>query len=96
MPDRTKLKVGDRVRLLRVPQSDLDQRERELREHAEDAGLTADTLERILSLDPVVTIAEIDDRGLPWFHCELPGPDGEIHHHSIAIMDDESWCLSES
>jgi hypothetical protein len=38
MPDRTKLKIGDRIRLLRVPQCDLKQRERELREGRKDAG----------------------------------------------------------
>ena len=45
MPDRARLKIGDRVRLLRVPQGDLDQRERELRDGAEGAGWTADTIE---------------------------------------------------
>ena len=57
MPDRTALKVGDRIRLLRVPQVDLDQREWELRDGAEDAGITADTIERIIRTNPVVTIA---------------------------------------
>ena len=40
MPDRTQLKIGDRIRLLRIPQGELDQRERELRAGAEDAGWT--------------------------------------------------------
>ena len=40
-PNRTQLKIGDRIRLLRIPQGDLEQRERELRAGAEDAGWTA-------------------------------------------------------
>ena len=41
MPDHTTLKIVDRIRLPRVPQGDIEQRERELREGAEDAGWTA-------------------------------------------------------
>jgi hypothetical protein len=44
MPDRTQVKIGDRIRLLRIPQGDLEQRECELRAGAEDAGWTADTI----------------------------------------------------
>jgi hypothetical protein len=94
MPDRTQLKIGDRIRLLRVPQSDLEQRERELREGAEDAGWTADTIERIIAQDPVVTISSIDKYGLPWFEYKLKSATGEIDHHSLAIVDDESWCMA--
>jgi hypothetical protein len=94
MPDRTKLKIGDRIRLLRVPAGDLEQRERELREGVEDAGWTADTIERILGQDPVVSISSIDEYGLPWFEYELKTADGKIEAHSIAIMEDESWCLA--
>ena len=94
MPDRTKLKIGDRIRLLRVPQGDLEQRERELRAGAEDAGWTADTIERIIAQDPVVTISSIDQQGLPWFEYELEAADGEIEYHSIAILEDESWCIA--
>jgi hypothetical protein len=94
MPDRTKLKIGDRIRLLRVPQGDVEQRERERREGAEHAGCTADTIERIIAQDPVVTISSIDEHGLPWFDYELKSPSGEIEHHSLAIMEDESWCVA--
>lgn len=94
MPDRTKLKIGDRFRLLRVPQGDAEQRERELRESAQDAGWTADTIERIIAQDPVVTISSIDEYGLPWFDYELKSPSGAVEHHSLAIMEDESWCMA--
>ena len=93
MPDRTKLKIGDRIRLLRVPALDLEQRERELREGREDAGWTADTIERILAQDPVVTISRIDEYGMPWFEYQLKGPGGRVEDHALAIMEDESWCF---
>lgn len=85
------LKPGERIRLLCVPESDLQQRERQLRDGVNEPGLTADTLERILSLDPVVTIDHVDDYGMPWFEYELVGDDGRIHYHSLGIADDESW-----
>jgi hypothetical protein len=96
MPDRTRLRIGDRILLLRVPQGDLDQREREIREGAEFAGWTADTLERILAQDPVVTISSIDEYGYPWFEYELKSANGKTEYHSIAIMEDESWRLGPS
>ena len=94
MPDRTNLKIGDRIRLLRVPQGDLDQRERELRVGAENAGWTADTIERIIAQDPVVTISSIDEYGMPWFACELRSATGEEEEHWLAVMEDESWCVA--
>ncbi len=93
MPDRTKLKVGDRIRILRVPDADLAQRKRELAAGAEKAGWTADTIERIIELDPIVEINLIDEAGSPWFDVELPDPDGKIQYHSLMIMEDESWSF---
>lgn len=91
MPDWRSLRVGDRVRLLRVPGADLAQRERELRDGAEMAGWTADTIERIIATDPIVIIREIDEFGVPWFERQLPSADGNIEYHSLTITDDESW-----
>ena len=92
MPDRMKLRVGDRIRLLAVPAADVLQREREIRDGLDDAGWTADTIERILVQQPIVTISSIDEYGLLWFEVELTQDDGEIAHHSMAIMDDDSWA----
>ena len=94
MPDRTKLKIGDRIQLLQVPQGDVEQRERERREGAQEAGWTADTIERIIAQDPVVTISSIDEHGFPWFEVELTSANGEIEYHSLAVMEDESWCMA--
>lgn len=93
MPDRSKLRVGKRIRLLSVPAADLAQRIRELAESAEMAGWTADTIERIIELDPIVTIDRVDEFGSPWFEVELTDADGTVHYHSLAITEDESWAL---
>jgi hypothetical protein len=85
------LQVGDRVRLLRVPEADLRQRVQDLRDGAGMAGWTAETLERIMALDPVVTIDEVDEYGVPWFHCELTDENGAIEHHGLTITEDDSW-----
>jgi hypothetical protein len=91
MPDRTKLKVGDRIRLLCVPAADLKQRERELRECAGYAGWTADTIERILRQDPFVRIDRIDEYGQPWFNYTLVDRDGVAEEHTLVVIDDDSW-----
>ncbi len=54
------------------------------------AGWTADTIERIIATDPVVTIHRIDEYGAPWLEVELRGGDG-TEHHSLMILDDDSW-----
>ncbi len=90
MPDRSLLRVGDSIRLLTVPACDVAQRKRELEGHAEMAGWTADTIERIIASDPVVTIDRIDEYGVPWFEVDLPGGEG-MEHHWLVILDDDSW-----
>ncbi len=94
MPDPTTLKVGDRIRLLAVPEGDLKQREREIAEgELDDPGWTADTIERIIAQDAVVTIERIDEYDLPWFDYQLRRDHGMVEEHTIAIVDDESWEL---
>jgi hypothetical protein len=91
MPDHNALKLGDRIRISCVPAADLQQREQELRDGAEMAGWTADTIERIIKTNPSVTISEIDEYGCPWFEVELIADDGTVEHHGLTVMDDESW-----
>ena len=92
MPDRHALQVGDHIRLTRVPASDLAQREREILDHVE-SGWTANTLERIIALNPIVTISHIDEHGDPWFEVQLVGENNEIEYHSLNITDNDSWTL---
>jgi hypothetical protein len=91
LPDRTKLRVGDKIRLLTVPQGDLEQREREIHENRADPGWTANTIERIIAQCPVVSIDRIDDDSGPWFDVDIENEGGEVEEHSLAIMDDDSW-----
>lgn len=91
MPNHRELKPGDRIRLLSVPSGDLAQRERETQQGLEDAGWTADTIERILARDPIVTIDRVDEDGLPWFDYTFPSSTGDPEFHSIAILEDRSW-----
>jgi hypothetical protein len=91
MPDRTKLRVGDRIRLLSVPDLDLQQRQRELQQGLHDAGWTADTIERIMTVSPEVTISEVDEYDSPWYEAQLLDDQGKIEYHFLAVLDDESW-----
>lgn len=91
MPDPKTLKIGDRIRLLRVPDSDLQQRERELAEKTEMAGWTADSIERIIEQSPVVSISRIDEDGCVWYDAAIIGPDGQAEEHSLIVYDDDTW-----
>ena len=79
------LKPGDRIRLLCVPESDLQQRERELWDGAEMAGWTADSIERIIEQSPIVTIARIDEYGCVWYDASIIGPEGTEEKHSLIV-----------
>ena len=91
MPDPKTLRIGDRIRILRVPQNDLQQRERELAEKTEIAGWTADSIERIITQTPVVSISRIDEDGCVWYDASIIGPDGQEEEHSLIVYDDDTW-----
>jgi hypothetical protein len=94
MSGHRELKAGDRVRLLHVPPGCLARRDRERREGVEDAGWTADTIERILRQDPNVTVDRVDAYGHPWFNYNLAGDDGTAEEHTLAITVDGWWTLA--
>lgn len=85
------LQVGDRIRILRVPDADLRQRERELASSAELAGWTADTIERIVEQDPIVEISRIDEQDCVWYDVTVLGPSRAKEHHTLIVYDDETW-----
>jgi hypothetical protein len=95
LPDRTKLRVGDKIRLLTVPQLDIEQRDRELQSGVAHAAFTVNAIERIIVQCPVVTIDRIDEYS-PWFDVDLMDQNGRTEYHSLAIMDDDSWEYVES
>lgn len=78
MPDPAKLKIGDRIRLLRVPAG-------------ETCRWTKATIEAIIRQDPVVTIDWIDEYGQPWFTYNLARTNGRVAEHGLAVMEDDSW-----
>ncbi|TWT73475.1 hypothetical protein Pla123a_38110 [Posidoniimonas polymericola] len=91
MPDPKSLRIGDRIRILRVPQCDLKQRERELSENTELAGWTADTIERIIEQTPVVSVSRIDEDGSVWYDTSIVGRDGCEEQHSLIVYEDDTW-----
>lgn len=90
MPERNKLKAGDKIRLLRVPPEDIEQRKKEIANKVEDAGWTANTIELILAQTPIVEIDFIDEYGSPWYLSEVL-VNGQKEQHTIAILEDDSW-----
>ena len=90
MPDRKKLKVGDKIRILRVPLDDVNQRRREIANNINDAGWTANTIELIIAQNPIVEIDSIDDFGQPWFTSNIL-VNGKIETHNLAVNEDDSW-----
>lgn len=91
MPAPKTLRIGDRIRILRVPPNDLQQREREIAEKTEMAGWTADSIERIIAQTPVVSISRIDEYGCAWYEASIIGPDGRKEKHSLIVYDDDTW-----
>ncbi len=92
MPDRTKLKAGDAIKLLSVPESDL--KERAERVYSEEDILpTATVIEMAIEQYGVVFIDHIDEHNQPWFSVDI-NVDGEIEHHLLAILDDHSWTTA--
>jgi hypothetical protein len=91
MPDPKTLRIGDQIRILRVPENDLLQRANEIASGAEMAGWTADSIERIIAQTPVVQISQIDEYGCVWYETTIIGPDGTEESHSLIVYDDETW-----
>jgi hypothetical protein len=91
MPNPNTLRVGDRIRILRVPASDLRQRENEIASGAEMAGWTADSIERVIAQNPIVQVSHIDEYGCVWYKTTIIGPDGTEELHSLIVYDDDTW-----
>lgn len=92
MPDIKKLKIGDKIRLLKVPEGDIEQRKREIAKGIDNPGWTANTIELIIAQNPIVEIDTIDDFGRPWFICDIT-VNGELETHTLAMNEDDAWEL---
>jgi hypothetical protein len=95
MPDRRKLRVGDRIRIVSVPTEDLKQAKREKNE-SELAGHTAQVIQEIVDSKKVVEIFQIDEFKQPWVIIKFKRKGGRIEMHSLAIMEDDSWVFVPS
>jgi hypothetical protein len=96
MPNWRTLKVGDRIRLLGVPAADQRQRDEEVALGSEDAGYTADIIARIVAQSPLVTIAQIDEFGQPWYRADVRLDDGTTEEHWMAVCHDDAWELADT
>ena len=83
-----KLEVGQKIRITKIPDSDLAEYER-----TQD-DFTVRVLWRLVDTQEAVTITEIDEYGKPWFEYNFVNDEGEREMHSLAIMcEDDSWEL---
>ncbi len=94
MPDPKTLSVGDRIRILRVPDGDLRLREEKRARNEESTDCTADAIELIIEQTPIVPITRIDDDGCVWYETQIIGSNGTEEWHSLIIYDDDSWELA--
>ena len=90
-PPPKNLQVGDRIRILRVPEADLRQRDYEIVRGAEMAGHTAKTIERVIEKNRIVEIWQIDEFGYLWYEVTLVGDNGESEEHTLMVYDDGTW-----
>ena len=76
------LRVGDRIRIVRIPSPDV--LGFDLRRN------TKQFYKRLITLRRIVTVNEIDQWGVPWIQCRIRGDTGKLEYHFLAINDD-SW-----
>ena len=84
-PAWSKLKIGDRVRFVRLPTF----------QGVAGGGLLEETLDlykRLIATKRTARVFQIDEYCLPWIRCRFRRNDGTWEHHWLAINDD-SWEL---
>ena len=91
MPDPKTLKVGDKIRLLCVPEGDRLYRAEQMSLDKKYRTDTADVIEKIIAEDPIVAVAFFDESGTPWYSREMKDEEGRTVWQSLAIYNDETW-----
>ncbi len=81
--DWKELHVGDRIRIVRMP---YDSYTPGYTFGSETRRLYKKLIARRRSL----RICQLDEYGLPWFHCRFRRKNGGWEYHSLAVNDD-SW-----
>lgn len=77
------LKVGDRVRIVRLPPQ------------WETVGYhvpasTRAVYRKLIERGRPLVVREMDERGLPWTWCRIRGRGGRLEHHAL-VIDDGCW-----
>lgn len=93
MPDRGSLRVGDRIRILRVPAQDLAAMANAMRQGRRDPQWTVRVLQRLADRRHLVRIDDIDEYHTPWFSYSFKNKANTWEHHRVAVMENDSWEL---
>ena len=78
-----RLRVGDRVRIVRMPN---DFSRPDYYVHA----TTRRVYRLLIARGRPLRVFKVDESGLPWVQCRFRRRNGSWEHHSLAINDD-SW-----
>jgi hypothetical protein len=84
MPDPRRLRVGDRIVYVALPD---EWRRPEIRVHAASRRF----LRTIVARGRPVRIARVDDDGRPWFRARMRRKDGRLEHHEWCVVETTGW-----
>jgi hypothetical protein len=91
MPDPHDLRIGDRIRCVRIPTGDLVDLRKRQRCGVPWAHDTVRILQRLADRRQVVAIDDVDEYGTPWFSYAFRNKTGRWEYHRLAVMDASSW-----
>ena len=83
MPDPKKLRIGDRVRFVSLPDEWQDPQYRVLPEDVE-------FMESMVARSWPSRVCEVDEFGTPWIAARIC-KDGEIEYHTWGILEQSGW-----
>ena len=78
-----KLRLGDRVRLVRLPSEWNNSR-------YYVPPCTRRLYKKLIARRRSVRVYEIDEYGRPWISCRFPRKNGKWEYHALSV-DDDSW-----
>jgi len=81
------LRAGDRVRLIELPQADLEA----YKSGSKYLQETLDVIQRMIDSGKVLTVEQVDEYGHPWVGISFVNDLGETEEHMLTITDDDSW-----
>ncbi len=99
MPSYKDLKVGDKIIISSINKEELDYHTSQGndRKYYDDGGATTlEVIRQLIDTKHIVTIYDIDEYGYPWFMYEYKTDNNEVQEHTMAVMHDDTWHLSEA